>query len=102
MLSAELFSHHSPRESGRVFRRVERPARPAAKRRSLRGLSKTGAKTGSASRREKEKKKKKKRTFPAILLLEHPRRELSEERDERARGCGDGFVPGALVLRQVL
>jgi hypothetical protein len=100
MLSAELFSHHSPRESRGVFRRVERPARPAAKRRSLRGLSKTSAKTGSASRREK--KKKKKRTFPAILLLEHPRRELSEERDERARGCGDGFVPGALVLRQVL
>jgi hypothetical protein len=102
MLSAELFSHHSPRESRRVEAGRAAGASGGEAPVSPRSLEDETAKTGSASRREKEKKKKKKRTFPAILLLEHPRRELSEERDERARGCGDGFVPGALVLRQVL
>lgn len=43
-----------------------------------------------------------KRTFAAVLLLEHTRREFPEERDERPRRGRHGLIPGALILRQIL
>ena len=41
-------------------------------------------------------------TLPAVLLLEHPGRQLPEERDERSRRGGDWFISRSLVLRQIL
>ena len=43
-----------------------------------------------------------KRTFAAVLLLEHTRREFPEERDERPRRGRHWLIPGALILRQIL
>ena len=81
MLSAELFSHHSPfsnptcRGQKQKTRKIEGTPPWAMKMRL---------------------------TLPAVLLLEHPRRQLPEESDESPRRGGDGFVSRPLVLRQIL
>lgn len=95
MLSAEFFSHHSPRETTRA----EPADRAEDETREPRRRRKTNRR--AATRRNK-KPWRFARTFAAIFFLEHARREFPEERDERPRRGRDGFIPRALVLREIL